>query len=78
MSEWQPIETAPRDGTVILVYRPLGRKNSTYGGRVGIDAFGTVSSYPQEWSQSLRFAKPTHWMPLPEPPRHEEGRETCE
>lgn len=76
MSEWQDIETAPRDGTVVLLwaedaagpvemawdpegFNPLAslRKGIWvgYGGQL-------------TWSED-RGAGPTHWMPLPEPPK---------
>jgi hypothetical protein len=64
---WRPIETAPKDGTCVIVYRPNGG-STAYGGRVGADTFGTVESYPNSWAHSTMDAPPTHWMPLPDPP----------
>lgn len=68
MMEWQPIETAPKDGTPILVCR------------VGYQAQQVAAVY-WDWTFSRRYpwqfltiadghAKgwPTHWMPLPPPP----------
>ena len=54
---WSPIESAPRDGTVILV--PLRR----FDGRVDV-----VTTH---WSLSgwAGADKPTHWQPLPAPPK---------
>lgn len=65
--EWQPIETAPTDGTVFLGYR-LGQVGEAYT-RVSGDGreiwsfcgtSGAVKFHP--------YLKPTHWMPLPKPP----------
>lgn len=66
MSEWQPIETAPRDGTrVILAWD---------GVRVGYFLDNSASIKP--WSgwkvpsmETWPKGQPTHWMPLPEPPK---------
>lgn len=63
MSEWQPIETAPKDGTVLLGYE----------NKAGVEMFtfrwcehrGWISEIP--WGDWDRV-DPTHWMPLPEPP----------
>jgi len=65
MNEWQPIETAPKDGRRILVYRPGKHKYST----VDID-FWQVNRAPLNcWWHSPSDGQPTHWMPLPEPPK---------
>ena len=54
---WQPIETAPTDGTDVLV-------TSTDGAWVLIGyCRGGSWMYGEE-----RDISPTHWMPLPEPP----------
>lgn len=68
--EWQPIKTAPKDGTVVIVrgfYDCYGtpmqataaqfRENYGYWMR---DNFGTGYTVS---------CNPTHWMPLPEPPK---------
>lgn len=63
---WQPIETAPKDGTKFLGYRRGEIATSyrtprddcemwTFGG-----ASGSFEFYPN--------LRPTHWMPLPPPP----------
>ncbi len=64
-NEWQPIETAPKDGTRILVYRP-GKHNYP---KVGID-FWQVNRAPYNcWWHSPSDHQPTHWTPLPESPK---------
>lgn len=60
MSEWQPIETIPKDGKAVLgclgnVVWPCFWH--TYQQRVKVAAMGSWS----EWD-------PTHWMPMPPPP----------
>lgn len=73
-SLWQPIETAPRDGTTILVFKftppcwPIIGLAFWYG--LG-DISGWMSyGIPQVSSEpnNLGLAHPSHWMPLPSPP----------
>lgn len=69
ISEWQSIETAPKDGTVILLgCPPVGamkdpRSRRVYEGRWH-DAQKTFTSV----NGFLLLSVATHWMPLPEPP----------
>jgi hypothetical protein len=56
---WRPIETAPRDGTRILVFRP-GEHDFE---KIGIDFWKS-----HVWWHSQRDGQPTFWMPLPLPP----------
>jgi hypothetical protein len=58
--EWQPIESAQKDGTEVLVYVPR---------RMGaiVAAAGNVTGQ-QWWARNMGDLKPTHWMPLPPPP----------
>lgn len=75
MSEWQPIETAP-EKTTILLWQP-GRVQSIDIGRlernVTLNSGEVVtyywgSGYLADRSNS-QWREPTHWMPLPEPPK---------
>lgn len=79
MDKWQPIETAPKDGTLVLIVNDEG----------AMDVAGFADAY-QEHQEFVRTAKdgdvfrtvrldcgywdtekaycPTYWMPLPAPP----------
>lgn len=79
MTEWQSIETAPKDGTTILI-----------GGHQLLHAHGfgiCTARWQTKWEAEngdgiawwkvedgkfgpydLRGPSPTHWMPLPDPP----------
>lgn len=66
MSEWQKIETAPKNpGVDILVYRPHAQPNEHIP-QVGTDYW---SDKKKVWMNSNERKKPTHWQPLPEPPQ---------
>ena len=56
---WRPIETAPKDDTEVLVLCEDG--GILIGCHCGV----------KWWIEQTRFEerKPTHWMPLPEPPK---------
>ena len=68
---WQPIETAPKDGTDVLLYSPDAISDAMIGHWV--DGFGPPGDGGAWWpdNDSARFpidAWPTHWQPLPPPP----------
>lgn len=62
--EWQPIETAPKDGTVILAY--------VSGGHHALVAWNDdwEDWLHLPWHESMP-AVITHWMPLPAPPQED-------
>lgn len=72
MSEWQPITTAPKDGTAVLLYRQCGIWRVRGYGRWE-DGPGQISGWISygfyEPPGNLGLAAPTHWMPLPDPPK---------
>lgn len=73
--QWQPIETAPKDGTRILLYRPLAER--THDEQIDIRR-----GIPRDsgcWDETIPegltsenytdgYCKATHWMPLPDAP----------
>lgn len=61
MSEWQTIDSAPRDRRVVLVYCPLPR--SEYIVTALYDGDRWIDSYEGE-----DIFNPSHWQPLPDPP----------
>jgi hypothetical protein len=69
MSQWQPIESAPTDNTMVLVFMPKPRLDKHYirTGRCGITGNGRKMWVIGGFFQS-DVGTPTHWMPLPEPP----------
>lgn len=76
MSDWQPIETAPKDGTRVLLFI-----NRTYGEKFILGHWddNKYSKNPRPYwtndSQSAygivvtRENQPTHWIKIPEPPK---------
>lgn len=67
---WQPIETAPKDGTKILVINNRGNQAVVLWG--GISAEGWVPMFsdatPNPFLNGGCGSVCTHWMPLPKPP----------
>jgi hypothetical protein len=66
---WQPIETAPRDGTKILICDAEGE--------MAVVFFDVTAGpiFPWQFANTVgayRDDVPTHWMALPIPPAREE------
>ena len=66
--QWQPIETAPKDGTGFLWhiqtwpgFRAIGAGH--------FDQSRNVFVVTDFWGDNDIVIDPTHWMPLPEPPK---------
>lgn len=93
MSEWRPIESAPKDGTKFLAFG-LGHGNSVVAFQCREEPFPTQAiiwwgwiddfdevdvggglykkvpkRFNEDWRGDVFGFKPTHWMPLPEPPK---------
>lgn len=75
--KWEPIETAPKDGTWVLLWFP--HRNLAIGGCWDWAGEGDWEMGIQDWQewrtdddvviQEEPGLEPTHWMPLPEPPK---------
>lgn len=63
MSNWQPIETAPKDGTEVIVFEANFPKVIFIAkmGRQGIGVWDWMTTDGD-------VAFPAYWMPLPKPP----------
>ncbi len=88
MSEWQPIESAPKDGRYVVVFVPHDERKS---GAPSVRCCQWDAEYTSEWDEARADShyvgawtdgavrsfgseetwtyEPTHWMPLPEPPK---------
>jgi hypothetical protein len=69
--QWQPIETAPRDGTAVLLTDgfdvAVARWEDT-GMRFQNLAWVVSRYIDGEYNSTVDFDDPTHWMPLPPKP----------
>lgn len=63
-AQWQPIETAPKDTTILL----YGAKRSEMVVGMYHSRDGWVIDTPSEW---VSMYPPKHWMPLPAAPHIE-------
>lgn len=74
--KWQPIETAPKDGTRVLAYWPdcYGNESScqveSWFGPVGLG--GPENTWQNPYEQAYWHNRPTHWKPLDAPPGGDE------
>jgi hypothetical protein len=81
MSEWQPIETAPKDGTPIFITAPYWLEDGKFRGALPIAVRWTTNAESgANWEGGGWWTLPdlsavvsnagrcTHWMPLPFPP----------
>lgn len=63
---WQPIETAPTDGTMVLVYAVV-LEPKKWG--IKLDPIICAAAYHEDAGFCVcEIRDATHWMPLPEPP----------
>jgi hypothetical protein len=66
--EWQPISTAPKDGTLFLAF--LAEPFEFGGQQICV---GTFDADMEDWicdapDGGWAFISPTHWVPIPAPP----------
>jgi hypothetical protein len=74
--QWQPIETAPKDGNKLLLYSNIDL-NGKDDDKTVVGLYGELTwchdeiNIESEYLWYYRYVNPinaTHWMPLPEPP----------
>jgi hypothetical protein len=71
--EWQPIETAPKDGTLIDLWGRNLLRVDRRGERIVNVRWGACTDWlgreHEDWLTGRgEDYRPTHWMPLPDPP----------
>jgi hypothetical protein len=76
MGEWQPIETAPKDGTTILLSNGYHMAVARWDENFWNDAnfCWSISDWHNEPLYLRGGYSATHWMPLPPLPQKDERR----
>ena len=79
--DWQPIETAPKDGTEVLLFGEFDNMAVAewdHGDEAWVFAVTDVEipGAPKGTMFCSYFRDPTHWMPLPVPPDVEKWLKT--
>lgn len=68
MSEWKPIKSAPKDGAVLKLNHPNWERPINGYWDEG-DGEWVAENLTYVLGPNLHCEDPTHWMPLPEPPK---------
>ncbi len=70
-SKWQPIKTAPKDGTPVLLYSPIPQDYIGKGGNTPRGLIWISGGWRDTggWRGDYCKDTPTYWMLLPEPPK---------
>jgi hypothetical protein len=63
---WRPIETAPKDGTPLVLFSPYDADLNCKGGLIWVSGGWRVDR--SGWRGDHAKEPPTHWLPLPAPP----------
>lgn len=69
-SEWLPIESAPKDGAWVYGFEPI--EDGKYVGHVVMkwrEGSWREPGWYTDGGHGYRVCEPTHWRPLPPPPR---------
>ena len=77
--QWQPIDTAPKDGTEVLACRMylddcVAMGVASWGVcPKRLDGYSANDGKPtwRAYDPHFLFPMPTHWQPMPEPPKSE-------
>lgn len=66
--QWQPIETAPKDGTSVLVCSGQIVGEAAYRSEDEYPAWWWAGTSPDDYCGDMIDPQPHIWMPLPAPP----------
>lgn len=64
----QPIETAPKDGTIILVFNDNQWIFASWSKASHVPLYGFTDYHAHHDPENVSLIRPTHWAPLPEYP----------
>ena len=66
---WEPMETAPTDGSTVIVYAPPPDPEKWHETVCGLPAIICTAAYHEDAGYCVDdIREPTHWRPLPTPP----------
>ena len=69
MNEWQPIETAPTDGTPVLLTWARGdMEGHIMQGRFEGEWMNMAGGSLEKFGRTVGLGGPTHWFPIPKMP----------
>ncbi len=70
---WQPITTAPKDGTAVLAFWRNKHGGPDGWGVVqyseGVDPWDGSPGWHEQGNRENAYGEPDYWMPLPSPPQ---------